>query len=142
MKIRLLGLALAACCSLVACGGGNDADSQPEQTTFVFRMHGMSASEEFRATTASPEVTAQARAQLFLPVAERRMFANGKILAGDGGENPGWNWHFDGFELAEMSIELCDARPSMVEADLAYWLQTVKQFCPWGSYVYAELPAR
>ena len=28
-------------------------------------------------------------------------------------------------ELAEVSIELCDARPSMVEADLGYWLRRV-----------------
>jgi hypothetical protein len=36
------------------------------------------------------------------------------------------------------SNELCDGRPSFVEADLAYWLGTVGRFCPWASYVYAE----
>ena len=55
--------------------------------------------------------------------------------------NTGWSWHFTGdVALAELSIELCDGRPSMVEADLGYWLRTVGSFCPWGSYVYAELP--
>ncbi|MFO0470430.1 MAG: hypothetical protein ACK51Z_05245, partial [Pseudomonadota bacterium] len=35
---------------------------------------------------------------------------------------------------------LCAGRPTLVEADLAYWLSTVRRFCPWGSYVYAVLP--
>lgn len=29
-------------------------------------------------------------------------------------------------------------RPSMVEADLAYWIRTVQSFCPWGGCVHAE----
>ena len=27
----------------------------------------------------------------------------------------------------------------MVEADLSYWLNTVRSFCPWGGYVHAEV---
>jgi hypothetical protein len=36
-------------------------------------------------------------------------------------------------------MELCDGRPSMVEADLPYWLGTVKRFCPWGAKVVGEV---
>jgi hypothetical protein len=38
-----------------------------------------------------------------------------------------------------VSIELCDGRPAMVEADLNYWLTRVGSFCPWGARVVAEL---
>ena len=33
------------------------------------------------------------------------------------------------------AIELCDGRPSMVEDDLGYWVDTVGSFCPWGAKV-------
>ncbi|MDB5753515.1 MAG: hypothetical protein JWP65_3936 [Ramlibacter sp.] len=126
---------------LAACGGGSDSDgAQPQAVTFVFRLHGLPAAEEFRASTASPDVIAAARAQLRLPVSARRLFATGAIRAGDASANPGWRWHLVQLELAEVTIELCDGRPSMVEADLGYWLGTVGRFCPWSSYVHAELP--
>ncbi len=45
-----------------------------------------------------------------------------------------WSWHLDPArsEMVEMSIELCDGRPSYVEGNLDYWLGKVTQFCPWG----------
>ena len=130
--------ALLASLLLASCGGG---EAGPETVSFAFRMHGLGPAEEFRVRSASPEFIAQARAQLALPVARRHLFAAGPIRGGDGGVNTGWSWHFTGdVALAELSIELCDGRPSMVEADLGYWLRTVGSFCPWGSYVYAELP--
>jgi hypothetical protein len=67
------------------------------------------------------------------------LFATGGIAAGDGGVNSGWSWHLTDMSLTELAIELCDGTPSMVEADLDYWLGTVKTFCPWASYVYAEI---
>lgn len=123
---------------LVACGGGGSTD-QPEVVTFSFRLRGLPASEEFRIYTSSPQFIAQARAQLLLPQAQRRLFALGAIRSGNGNHNLAWSWHFSDATLVESSIELCDGRPSMVEADLNYWLNTVKSFCPWDSYVYAEV---
>ena len=123
---------------LVSCGGGDQAS---DTVTFAFRMRGLGPAEEFRVSTSSPEFIAQARAQLDLPARERRMFAAGPIRAGNGGNNLDWSWHFtQDVALAEVSIELCDGRPSMVEADLRYWLRRVGSFCPWGSYVHAEVP--
>lgn len=91
-------------------------------------------------SSSSPRFIAQARAQLALPAAQRRLFAAGPIRAGNGGHNLDWSWHFtDNVALAEVMLELCDGRPSMVEADLGSWLRRVDSFCPWGSYVYAEL---
>jgi hypothetical protein len=121
---------------LTSCGG---SDSEPRARDYVFRLHGFPASQEFRARTDSAEVIAQARQQLTLPVAERRLFAIGPIRAGNGGYNLAWQWHFADFALAEMAIELCDGTPTLLEEDIEYWLGTVKSFCPWASYVHAEL---
>lgn len=133
---RLVGIALA-CALLASCGGG---DAPPEAVTFAFRVRGLPASEEFRATTSSPQVIALARAQLALTESERRLFASGRISAGNGGHNLAWSWYFADLALTEAAIELCDGRPSMVEADLDYWLDTVRSFCPWDSYVHSEVP--
>jgi len=66
--------------ALVAvCGGGGDSSSAA--TTFVFRLHGMPATEESRFSTTSPQLIARARAQLSLPEAERNLIAAGSIAA-------------------------------------------------------------
>jgi hypothetical protein len=36
-------------------------------------------------------------------------------------------------KLVEVTIELCDGRPSDLDRDLEYWLGTVKRYCPWGA---------
>jgi len=62
---------------------------------------------------------------------------NGEIDAGDAGYNQPWSWHMvsSSVETPDLAVELCDGRPSMVEEDLAYWLDTVGRFCPWGAVV-------
>lgn len=122
---------------LAACGG---ADPQPSSVTLVFRMRNQPATEEFRYLTTAPELIARAREQMSLPADKRTLFAAGSIAAGNGGHNQPWSWHFTSLTLTQVSIELCDGRPSMVEAGLDYWLNTVKSFCPWGSYLHAVQP--
>jgi hypothetical protein len=65
---------------------------------------------------------------------------SGALRAGPGGVNAPWGWHMDpaSVHVADMAIELCDGRPSMVQEDLPYWIGTVKQFCPWGAKVVAR----
>ena len=133
---RTVHLAVISSVLLAACGGG---DLQDGVATFTFRLRDLPAPEEFRVSTSSPQLIAQARAQLKLPESERRLFASGPIRPGSGGTNLTWSWHFADLTLTESAIELCDGRPSMVEADLNYWLNTVKSFCPWDSYVQSEL---
>jgi len=67
----------------------------------------------------------------------------GELAAGDGGFNAPWGWHWvpGTVAVADTSIELCDGRPSFVEADLSYWIDTVEAFCPWGATVVARDPA-
>jgi hypothetical protein len=66
-----------------------------------------------------------------------RGVVNGEIARGDGGFNQPWSWHMvpGTVEIADATIELCDGRPSLVEADLDYWIETVGRFCPWGGRI-------
>jgi len=61
----------------------------------------------------------------------------GPIVRGPGSaaHNGPWSWHFDPEEtqMAELTIEVCDGRPSFIEEDLDYWIDTVGQYCPWGA---------
>lgn len=45
-----------------------------------------------------------------------------------------WSWHLnpDTINMAEITIEVCDARPSYVEQHLDVWLKSVKRYCPWN----------
>jgi hypothetical protein len=130
--------AAALAVALVACGGGAD-DATP--TRYHFKVHGQPASEDFVAYIGDPATKAAARAQLALPVQERLMHASGRVAHGSGGFNLAWNWHFSSaVTLQRVSIEACDTLPSMVAADVAYWVSSGTGVCPWGSYVHAELP--
>jgi hypothetical protein len=66
---------------------------------------------------------------------------NGVIVRGGdgGGVNTGYSWHIDpaSVEFAEMTIELCDGRPSYVEDGTL----SGDRFCPWSAEVVAIEPA-
>ena len=68
---------------------------------------------------------------------KNNMHVTGELVRGDGGFNQPWSWHLDPatVRMADVSIEVCDGRPSMVQEDLEYWLGTVGSFCPWSSKV-------
>ena len=132
---RLRALALLPLLAAVpACG---DDGTQPAETrTFTIDVQG----EQFRVRVAS---AAQ------IDALEERMehnttgALNGELRAGDGGFNAPWSWHLDpaSIEVPDVTIELCDGTPSMVEADVAGWIQTVGRYCPWGARVVAETGA-
>ena len=63
-----------------------------------------------------------------------QMFPTGPLRRGDGGFNAPWSWHFDpeGVRMAEVAIEVCDARPSYVETHLEDFL---RGYCPWSARV-------
>ena len=107
-------------------------------------------SEEWRdssfvVATANQQLIQQIEAQLQQPVLQRKMVF-GTLAPGSGGYNKNatheFKWHFneDEWELAEVTIEIYDGRPySDVDSDTAYWLQTVKRFSPWGSYIRKKI---
>ncbi len=51
--------------------------------------------------------------------------------------NSPWSWHIDPQEvgMAEVTVELCDGTPSQIEANLDYWVETVRYFCPWSARI-------
>ena len=121
---------LAAAVMLTGTGCGEDTSGPGVTQTFTVEVSG----ELFKV-----QVVGEASIAAF----EERMqtgirgVINGELRAGDGGFNSPWSWHLEPetVHTADISIELCDGRPSLVEADTAYWLSSVKRFCPWGAKV-------
>ena len=72
------------------------------------------------------------------PLAPR--IPNGLVVRGDdGGVNTGYSWHIDpdSLEFADLTIEICDGRPSDVEAGSI----SGDRFCPWEAEVVSVDPA-
>lgn len=135
---RLLAAGLAALATAGGCGGSLDTDPPPGRD-FVFQGAQWPASERFVVRIADAQAIEAARAELRLPAAERVLHPSGRLVGGSAGHNGPWHWHLRDVQMARFSIELCDGRPSMVETNLAYWLDRVGSFCPWGARVVAEL---
>ena len=124
MKFLLvLGSALA-----LAVGSCSDAAAPDDGALFRVEVSG----ESFTVSILDGAVISEA---------ERRMrdedgvgIVIGTLARGDGGFNLPWSWHMlpNTVQIADFSIEVCDGRPSMVEADVDYWVDAVRQFCPWG----------
>jgi hypothetical protein len=66
---------------------------------------------------------------------------NGRIRRGDGvgDHNAPFGWHLDAedIEMAFATIELCDGRPSFVEAHIGEYVDVVGRYCPWGARLVA-----
>lgn len=102
----------------------------------------------FIVRTSDPQLIQQIDAQLFLSSSERKLVV-GTLAAGNGGYNKNatheFKWHFkeDDWHLADITIEIYDGRPySDVDVNLQYWLDTVKRFGSWGSYINRKLPGK
>ena len=121
-------LLLATLTLLAAC----DTSAPPGTLPAVYRVE--MVGETFRI---SAETEAQAAAADAALASGRVGVILGTLVRGDGGVNTGYSWHLDPatIEYPDASIELCDARPSFVEEDLDYWVDTVGRFCPWSARV-------
>jgi|SRR5215207_8775348 len=62
----------------------------------------------------------------------RATIPSGRIVAGTG-VNAGWSWHLEDVEFAELTIEVCDGRPSDVEREGVSF--GGGRFCPWSARV-------
>ena len=110
------------------CGNGNWRD-----TTFIAAASNQALIDSVLANIARPM--------------NQRKLINGPIDYGNGGHNHNSNhwflWHFipDQWNLVEYAMEACDGCPySDVDADTAYWIGTLRQFCPWTSQPTREVP--
>ena len=128
MKLRYLILALAL-------GSCNSATSVSAGGTFVVAV----VDEEFRVRIDNSLLATQARRMM--SGQDKQKIVTGKLLRGDGGFNTGYHWHIDpaAVGFADLTIELCDGKPSEVEKNIDYWVDTVKQYCPWGGHFVREV---
>ncbi len=137
MRTRILLGALALVGTAVAACGSATAPRAPASgAVFVVDVVG----ERFRVLVRDSGTLAQARRMV--AGTENQKIVTGELTAGTGGFNTGWSWHLTPgtVAFAEITIELCDGRPSLVEANLAYWLGTVRRYCPWHGRIVAEEP--
>ena len=110
-------------------------------TFFKVGIHGEDESLDFIIVTNDSSKIDQCRSQLELSEENRDLHINGYIDYTDGGFNNPWNWHIipNEWELAEMSIGLCNGTPEQIESDLDYWIDNVGQLCNWGSFIKSEI---
>lgn len=113
------------------------------QTTRYFEFtvtcgHGNWQDTSFIAATSDQAVIDSVLANIARPL-EERQFIVGPIDYGNGGHNHNAShwflWHFipDEWNLADFAIEVCDGCPyTDVDADTAYWVGNLGQFCPWS----------
>lgn len=130
---------------LYSCKKESDA---PEMHYYEVGVKGDAAEwrdSSFIIATSDKNLVAQIETQLLLPVAQRQI-VNGQLVAGNGEYNKNashqFKWHFNenDWDLADFSIEIYDGRPySDLDLDTDYWLNTVKRFAPWGSYIKKEI---
>lgn len=130
---HVIPLALLALLAVVSC---DDDPAGPETelpggVLATFEVSG----ETFRVWATSQEGVDQL---LALETGESQAgIPNGPLVqgAGEDDHNAPWSWHLDpqAVRMAEVTTEVCDGRPSMVEEDLEYWLDTVGRFCPWNA---------
>ena len=144
MAYRYLWLCFWSLIVLIGCEQASSSISADdrESVKFLFAVKGCSVNEgQFVAMTSESSVIQAAREQLQLPENQRFLHIHGAIERGNAGHNLDWNWHFvpEQWVLAEISMELCDGMPHMVETNIEYWVDTIGQFCPWRSYLVQEI---
>ena len=125
LLIILMGASIATC---------QDATGPEPEAVFEVRV----VDETFRIGVNDP-VQIDSFAARLASGAEGNL--TGELKSGSGGVNAPWSWHLDPetVEVADLTMEVCDGRPSMVEDDLDYWLESVERYCPWGARVVARV---
>ena len=128
--MKKLVFALSAALLAVACS--EDATG-PDETVYVVEVSG----EQFKVKVTDPEAIANIEARL---ASGQTGVIIGSLVRGHGGFNNPWGWHLDPgtVDAVDTAIELCDGRPSMVQNDLNYWMNSVKSYCPWGAKVVGK----
>jgi hypothetical protein len=124
--ILLLGLAMVVACDSAPSGASG-------RSLISFSLCGGTQALTIFAT--NPDFIDEARR---VAGADKSRIPVFDLLDG-AGPDPQWTWHVNEATptFADTAIELCDGCPRDVEGDKAYWLQTVKRFCPWSAAVSA-----
>lgn len=121
-------LRVVASVTLAAIGGGacDEGPTRPSSDAIVtFSV----ADERFRVLLTTAAQIAAARAA---QSGSRVRIPIGRIVAG-AQVNAGWSWHLEDVEFAEVTIELCDGRPSDVERSGPSY--GGGRYCPWAATI-------
>jgi len=111
---------------VAGCGGSSTTPTLPSASAVVtFTV----VNETFRvALTTSDQIAAARAAQN----GGRARIPNGRIVMGTG-VNTGFSWHLEDLTFAEVTIEVCDGRPSDVERQGTAF--GGGRYCPWSAIV-------
>jgi len=95
--------------------------------------------EQFRVRIDNALLANQARRMMTRQ--DQQRIINGELDRGDGGFNTGYGWHMKPatIQFADVTTEVCDGRPSDVQSDITYWVDTVKRYCPWSGRFVSEV---
>lgn len=126
-----VGRWLAVALFVVACSFGSGATASPTVVPPGVVVTFQVADEQFRVELTDPADIEIARR--LLAGEEAPSIPNGIVVRGEPGVNTGYSWHLDpdSFEFADLTTEVCDGRPSDVEANTI----TSDRFCPWDARV-------
>lgn len=132
--LRLLGLLLP----LAACDDGHGPGAAETADTLVVTVgiRGADSTMDYVVTTTQPRLITQVRDEMAQPP-HRRSIINGEIRRAIPGENLQWHWAIVPNRWGRMGgvDAFCDGLPTDPEQQLARWVDTVRHFCPTGSYV-------
>jgi hypothetical protein len=126
MSYRRASLSATLFCAAlaIACGGDSSTSASPSAVATI-----SVGNETFRVALTSAEQVAAARAARD---GGRARIPIGRIVAGTQ-VNAGWSWHLESLTFAEVTVELCDGRPSDVESAGVQF--GGGRFCPWTATV-------
>ena len=132
--LRFAAVALAGLSVLSSCNS-NPAGPGPSRAAFEVSA---CSGQTFNIRLVDPGLIARANE---LIGESNQPIVNGRLVRGNGGFNGPWSWHLapESIEFADVTVEVCDGCPQMVEGDLDYWVDTVGRFCPWTSRVVRRL---
>jgi len=122
-ELMVLAGALLGLGFTTACEDPPTAPSPAAVVTFAV------ANETFRVGLTTSDQVAAARAA---QAGGRARIPIGRIAPGTQ-VNTGWSWHLEDVTFAEITIELCDGRPSDVERQGTQF--GGGSFCPWSATV-------
>lgn len=116
------GLAVAL---ISACACSNSPTNPSAGAVVTFQV----VDERFKVRLITPaQIEAARQAQSGGPA----KIPNGRIVAGQD-VNTGWSWHLEDVSFAEITIEVCDGRPSDVEREGTRY--GGGRYCPWTAVV-------
>jgi len=135
VRVSILAPVLILILSTLSAGcNGSPTAPDPELRGGIVATFNVSG-ESFRVWITNPrtidEVLALRRGASLAGIPSGRL----RTGAGQGGHNRPYSWHLDpeDIAMAEVTIELCDGRPSYIEANRDAFIREVGRYCPWGA---------